>query len=114
MSNAPTSSGGKPLNDNAQPDKGRGRKGITRQSLRSLSGLIGEASAVYRLMKAGRIDHEKGRSLVWVLSQVRAMLEAQALERVEQRLAELGEAAGRASNGNGRALVIEHEHTLPH
>jgi hypothetical protein len=113
MSNAPTSNGGKPLNGNPQTQKGRGKKGVTRQSLRSLSGLIGEASAVYRLMKAGRIEHEKGRSLVWVLSQVRAMLEAQALERVEARLNELSEAAGR-SNGHGRALTIEHEHTLPH
>ena len=34
------------------------------------------AGSIYRQMKAGTLEHEKGRSLVWVLSQMRAMLEA--------------------------------------
>ena len=33
--------------------------------------------------------HDEGRSLVWVLSQMRAMVEAQSLERIEARLAEI-------------------------
>ena len=36
--------------------------------------------------------HEKGRSLVWVLSQMRAMVEAQSLERIEHRLEQLSNA----------------------
>ena len=44
---------------------------------------------------------------------MRAMLEAQALERMEQRLNELGEHAGRMNNGSGRPITIEHAR-LPH
>ena len=44
-------------------------------------------------MKVGKIDYEAGKSLVWVLTAIRAMLEAQALERIESRLTELGQHA---------------------
>jgi hypothetical protein len=54
-----------------------------------LSGLIAEAARVYRQMRDNKLEHGKGRSLVWVLSQMRAMVETQALERLEQRLEEL-------------------------
>jgi hypothetical protein len=40
-------------------------------------------------MRDKKLDHAEGRSLVWVLSQMRAMVETQALERLEQRLDEL-------------------------
>jgi len=36
-----------------------------------------------------KLDHAEGRSLVWILAQMRAMVETQALERLEQRLEEL-------------------------
>ena len=88
-----------------------GRK-IVRLPLTSLSGLIKEAGRVYRRMKDNKMDHETGRSLVWVLDRIRTMLEAQALERVEARLNELSEHAGQ-SNSNDRPLVIEHAR-LPH
>jgi hypothetical protein len=39
-------------------------------------------------MGDNKIDHVKGRSLVWVLSQIRGMVEAQAVERLDQRLEE--------------------------
>ena len=39
------------------------------------------------------LDHEKGRSLVWVLAQMRAMLEAQELEQMNARLEELAQLA---------------------
>jgi hypothetical protein len=71
----------------------RGRK-ITRFPLTTLHGLIYEAGAIYRRMKVGKIDTEAGKSLVWVLTAIRAMLEAQALERIESRLKELGQHAG--------------------
>jgi hypothetical protein len=64
-----------------------------RDPLTSLSGLLTEASRVYRRMKAGKLDHEKGRSLVWVLAQMRAMVEAQHLERIEAKLNHLNDAA---------------------
>ena len=87
-----------------QPQKTRrggskpGRK-ITRLPLSTLNGLIVEAGRVYRRMKDGKMDHEHGRSLVWVLGQLRAMLEAQHLERMwitvrasERLRAEIGDA----------------------
>ena len=40
-------------------------------------------------MRDNKLDHNQGRSLVWVLGQLRAMVETQALERLEQRLEEL-------------------------
>ena len=78
------------------------KKQRRRNPLASLSGLIAETARVYRKMKAGKIDHEKGRSLVWVLAQQRAMLEARALERIERRLDELSSYAvqGRDSRGS--------------
>jgi len=40
-------------------------------------------------MKAGRLDHETGRSLVWCLGQMRGMVEARHLERIEAKLNQL-------------------------
>lgn len=69
-------------------------KGMKRRSnpLASLGGLTREACKIYKAMKKGTMDHEKGRSLVWVLSQMRAMVEAQSLERIEHRLEQLSNA----------------------
>ena len=50
-------------------------------------------------MKSGKMDHDKGRSLVWCLSQIRPMLEAEALARIERRLDELGRHADGRHNG---------------
>ena len=60
-----------------------------RYSLDTLQGVIKETCKVYREMRADEMDHAKGRSLVWVLAQLRAALETQTLERLEQRLEEL-------------------------
>lgn len=54
-----------------------------REPLTSLSGLLTEASRIYRKMRAGQLDHETGRSLVWCLGQMRGMVEARHLERIE-------------------------------
>ena len=83
---------------------------LTREPLDTLAGLLKEAGSVYRRMKAGALEHEKGRSLVWVLSQMRAMLEAQALERLEQRLDELSTFAEQKHGFTGRHV----ESRLPH
>ena len=60
-----------------------------RHALDSLPGVIKETCKVYREMRADQLDHMKGRSLVWVLSMLRAALETQTLENLERRLEEL-------------------------
>jgi hypothetical protein len=60
-----------------------------RYALDTLPGVIKEICKVYREMRVDQLDHGKGRSLVWVLSMLRAALETQALERLEQRLEEI-------------------------
>jgi hypothetical protein len=72
----------------AQPFRPAG-VGKGRIPLTSLSGVITECARSYRRMKADKMKHDEGWSLVWVLSRLRAMLEAQALERIEGRLREL-------------------------
>src|SRR5262245_43228563 len=69
------------------------RKQPVRQSLGSLGGIIAEATKVYRQARSGKMEHNKARSLVWMLGELRQMVEARALERIEARLAELGETA---------------------
>jgi len=76
-----------------------GKRSLIRHPLTSLSGLIAEAARVYRAMRDNKIEHGKGRSLVWVLSQIRAMVETQALERLEQRLEELAPSIESKSRG---------------
>jgi hypothetical protein len=48
-----------------------GKRSLVRFPLTSLNGLIAEAARVYRQMRDNKLDHVKGRSLVWVLSQMR-------------------------------------------
>jgi hypothetical protein len=76
----------------------------TRQSLASIGGVVSEMATIYREMKSGKRDHKEGRSLVWVLSELRAAVEAQALERIEARLAELGETADIAGPRRGAGV----------
>jgi hypothetical protein len=80
--------------------------------LTSLPGLIREAGRIYRKVKTGKIDREQGRSLIWGLSQIRPVLEAQALiiKRIEARLEELNAHAEapwrqRAVNADNRQLA---------
>jgi hypothetical protein len=65
------------------------KRSLLRHPLHTLSGLIAEATRVYRAARDKKLDHGEARSLVWILSQMRAMVETQALERLEQRLEEL-------------------------
>jgi hypothetical protein len=76
-----------------------GKRSLIRHPLTTLSGLIAEAARVYRAMRDNKLEHGKGRSLVWVLSQMRAMVETQALERLEQRLEELAPSIEGKSRG---------------
>ena len=54
-------------------------KKYRRDPLATLGGLTREASKIYRAMKKGRMDCERGRSLIWALSQLRCMLRARRL-----------------------------------
>jgi hypothetical protein len=53
-------------------------------------------------MRQGKIKHDEGRSLVWVLSQVRAMHEAISLERLESRINDVAEKAGVTINARNQ------------
>jgi hypothetical protein len=84
------------------PDDGEeasSKRSLIRHSLDSLSGLIAEATRVYREARDKKLDHGEARSLVWMLSQMRAMVETQALERLEQRLEELSPSIEGRTNG---------------
>src|SRR5262245_31258572 len=70
-------------------DLGSAKRSLIRHPLSTLAGLIAEATRVYRAARAKKLDHAEARSLVWMLAQMRAMVETQALERLEQRLEEL-------------------------
>jgi hypothetical protein len=85
-----------------------------RDPLTTLLGLLTEASRIYRKMKAGQLDHETGRSLVWCLGQMRGMVEARHLEHIEGKLNEL------LATAESRGLIT-HDHVpadqparLPH
>ena len=70
------------------------KRSLIRHPLDTLSGLIAEATRVYRAAREKMLDHAEARSLVWMLSQMRGMVETQALERLEQRLEELAPSFG--------------------
>ena len=86
--------------DEATSDK---RRTLVRHSLGTLAGLINEGTKVYRQMRDGDLDHQQGRSLVWVLAQLRAMVETAALERLEARLEELAPDIQGKSHGHTTA-----------
>ena len=88
----------------AEDDATGKKRTLVRHGLGSLAGLIHEGCRVYRLMRDGNLDHAQGRSLVWVLAQLRAMVETQALERLEQRLEELApDIQGKTQHGHTKA-----------
>ena len=84
-------------------EEGEAKPSPIRFALDTLPGVIKEICAVYRLMRKDELDHGKGRSLVWVLSMLRAALETQALERLEQRLEELAPSIEGKSHGHTTA-----------
>ena len=89
--------------DEAQDDASGKKRTLVRHCLGTLAGLITESTKVYRQMRDGDLDHQQGRSLVWVLAQIRAMVETQALERLEQRLEELAPSIEGKSHGHTTA-----------
>ena len=94
----------RPKTTKATPGKDRS---LVRQRLASVAGLIAEAGRIYREMRDGKLDHDK--QSVWVLSQMRAMVEAEAIERLEQRLDELSQQGGsHGHTGADRSARLAH------
>jgi hypothetical protein len=91
----------------AEPEE-NDKRSLIRHPLHTLAGLIAEASRVYRQMRDDKIDHAAGRSLVWVLAQLRAMVETQTLEKLEQRLEELAPSIEGKSHGHTTANRTPH------
>jgi|SoiMethySBSTD1v2_1073268.scaffolds.fasta_scaffold304966_3 hypothetical protein len=60
-------------------------------------------------MKKGRIDCEKGNSRIWALSQLRCMVEAQALMDIEARLEQLARQSPHARESFGGYLITDEE-----
>jgi hypothetical protein len=58
--------------------------------LATLADIFSEMSAVYREVRTGKTAPELGCKLVYILREMRSVLEAQALARLEQRVEELG------------------------
>jgi hypothetical protein len=87
------------------------KRSLVRHSLDTLSGLISEAARVYRQARDKKLDHAEARSLVWMLAQMRAMVETQALERLEQRLEELAPSIEGKAHGITRT---NHSHRSTH
>jgi hypothetical protein len=75
------------------------KRSLIRHPLATLSGLIAEATRVYRAAREKKLDHAEARSLVWMLAQMRAMVETQALERLGARLEELAPSIESKSHG---------------
>jgi hypothetical protein len=88
---------------NKPAEAGEERRSLIRHPLHTLAGLIAEACRVYRQMRDDKLDHQKGRSLIWSLGQLRAMVETQALERLEQRLEELAPSIEGKAHGHTSA-----------
>ena len=61
------------------------KRSLIRQPLHMLGGIIAEACRVYRQMRDKKLDHQEGRSLIWCLGQMRAMVETQALGAASRR-----------------------------
>jgi hypothetical protein len=84
-----------------KPKRGGSKSGrkFTRLSLSTIGGVIKEAGAIYRAVKSGKLDHEQGRSLVWMLAQLRTMLEGQLLEEMHAKLSQVSQQAEARDHG---------------
>ena len=81
---------------------------VVRQPLDSIGGIIGEAAKVYRLARSDKMEHDKARSLVWMLGQLRAMVETKALADVEARLDAIIEGRTHGLESTDRATTRSH------
>jgi hypothetical protein len=97
LSRQPKDEEATPLEGEVQPPA---KRSLVRHPLDTLSGLIAEATRVYRQARDKKLDHAEARSLVWMLAQMRAMVETQALEHLERRLEELAPSIESRNHGH--------------
>jgi hypothetical protein len=69
------------------------------------------ACRIFRKVESGKMPHQIGRSLIWQLAQTRPILESEALERIEEKLEQLG--GGKVTRifgdeGDDRPPLISH------
>ena len=81
---------------------------VVRQPLDSIGGIIAEAAKVYRMARSGKMEHDKARSLVWMLGQLRTMVETTALAEVEARLDAIMEGRTNGHESTNRATARPH------
>jgi hypothetical protein len=75
----------KPLSDQRNQGSVPPRPG----RLDRLSSVRAEMAKLYRAAKTGRRDAREATSLIWMLNSIRGALEAEAIERAEEKMAEL-------------------------
>lgn len=73
------------MNISRKPPPARFGRVAPRAGLTTLSGILAEMGKVYRRARDGKLDHERARSLVWMLGAMRAAAEAVELERLHDR-----------------------------
>lgn len=78
--------------------------------LDSVTGIMREMANVYREVRRGKTNADRGCKLVYMLREMRCCLENQAIERIEARLADVAEQAaqrgyGGQPMGSGRELI---------
>ena len=71
--------------------------------LDSLGGVLSELQSVYREVRYGQTKPDIGTKLAFMLREMRAVLEAMALERIEQRLGALEGHVNGGPNGHAGA-----------
>ena len=87
------------------------KRTLVRSPLNTLGGVIAETTKVYREARDGKLDQFEAKGFIWMLSQLRGMLETQALEQIERKLEELEPTieghttGGRVAN---RTIRLEH------
>jgi hypothetical protein len=74
--------------------------------LDSLAGIMREMACVYREVRTGKTKADLGAKLVFMLRELRACLEAQAMEAMQQRLEALSTAAEQRNGYTQPAIAL--------
>jgi len=74
--------------------------------LDSLAGIMREMACVYREVRTGKTKADLGAKLVFMLREMRACLEAQAMEAMQQRLEALSMAAEQRNGYASPAIAL--------
>ena len=97
--------------DKKEEATSKGKRTLVRAPLNTLGGIIAETTKVYREARDGKLNQFEAKGLIWMLSQLRGMVETQTLEQIERKLEELEPTidshptGGRVAN---RTMRLEH------